>query len=279
MERRGNSMGKNLLRGSAAMLILAPLLAAGLPQGAQTFDFDLARDWSLMGKPYKGMPFGPEYAWSVCAIRSKPERGESFDRAMHFTISNPWLDIYGIDGWWLGSSPVARKPMVGKNVGQGNIPGMVHGVNYDWPVGKVAAFGWPGSDQSKGELPITAVVWTAPRATQVSIAGGIWMAGQYLDFAVHRTRVMMWINQASANGAAANQVVFQDAMVPLWTEGYDSGHPESFAQILGDKASRLEMLKLEKGDRIAVGFYLDTKAAQPGLSGVDFRVAEVLGAR
>lgn len=166
-----------LLRTAAVLMCL---LVTNKAVGAQTPEYDLARDWSLTGTLFKGMPFGPDYAWSVCAVQFQPgEKWETFDRAMHFTVSNPWLDLYGIDGWWLGSSAVARKPMAGKNVGLGNIPGEVHGVNYDWPVGRVAVPGWPDSDKGKGEHTITTVVWTAPRAMEVSVAGGVWMAGQY----------------------------------------------------------------------------------------------------
>src|ERR1035437_5329595 len=137
MERNGMRMGKPLFLGTAALLTWALLLVPFKTVRAQTPAFDLARDWSLTGTPFKGMPFGPDYAWSVCAVQLKPDGNwQTFDRAMHFTISNPWLDLYGIDGWWLNSSPVPRKPMAGKNVGQGNIPGEAHGVNYDWPIGR-----------------------------------------------------------------------------------------------------------------------------------------------
>jgi hypothetical protein len=275
MERNGTRMGKFLLLVEVLFLMWASLLVTSEPLRAQTPEFDLARDWSLTGTPLKGMPFGPDYAWSVCAVQLKPDGNwQSFDRAMHFTISNPWLDLYGIDGWWLGSSPVARKPMAGKNVGQGNIPGKVDGVNYDWPIGRVAAFGWPNSDQGKGEPTMTAVVWTAPRTVEVSVSGGVWMAGQYEEAAEHRSRVMMWINRVSNASGAADEIIFRDVLVPLWTDGYDSEHPEAFAQILGDHASRLEKIKVAKGDRIAVGFYWDGTASKPGLNGIDFRVME-----
>ena len=280
MERNGMRMGKPLLLGTAALLTWALLLVPFKTVRAQTPAFDLARDWSLTGTPFKGMPFGPDYAWSVCAVQLKPDGNwQTFDRAMHFTISNPWLDLYGIDGWWLNSSPVPRKPMAGKNVGQGNIPGEVHGVNYDWPIGRVAAFSWPNPDQSKGGATTTAVVWTAPRALEISVTGGVWMAGQYQEAAEHRSRVMMWINRAAKASGAADEIVFRDVLVPLWTDGYDSEHPESFAQILGDHASQLEKIKVAKGDRIAVGFYWDGTASKPGLNGVDVRVVERLEAK
>ena len=269
-------LGRCLRFAAAALWVGSLLLVAIGPARAQAPAYDLARDWSLEGTPFKGLPFGPDYAWSVCAVQFKPDlKWEPFDRAMHFTVSNPWLDLYGIDGWWLGSSPVARKPMAGKSVGQGNIPGMVHGVNYDWPVGTVGVFSWPESDQTKGERPVTAVVWTAPRAMQISVAGGIWMAGQYLTTAERRSLAMMWINRASAGSGDPNEIIFKDVAVPLWTEGYGSAHPEPFAQILGNQASRLERVKVEKGDRIAVGFYWDAKAAKPGLSGIDFKITEL----
>jgi len=275
MERNGMRMGRSLLLGTAALLTWASMLVQVGTVRAQTPTFDLARDWSLTGAHFKGMPFGPEYAWSVCAVQFKPDGSwQTFDRAMHFTISNPWLDLYGIDGWWLGSSPVLRKPMAGKNVGQGNIPGEVHGVNYDWPIGRVAAFSRPNSDQSKGEPTMTAVVWTAPRAMEVSVTGGVWMAGQYQEAAEHRSRVMMWISRASNAGGTADEIIFRDVLVPLWTDGYDSDHPEAFAQILGDHASQLAKIKVGKGDRIAVGFYWEGAASKPGLNGVDFRVVE-----
>ena len=273
-----DAMKKNnrLSVGIFAIVISACLLITSRILKAQARDYDLARDWSLSGEPLKGMPFGPRLAWIVEAVQFKPEwKSEVFDRAMHFTISNPWLDLYGIDGWWLGSSPVARKPMVGKNVGQGNIPGMVHGVNYDWPVGKVAAFGWPNADQSKGDRTMTAVVWTAPEMMEVGVAGGIWMAGQYLEVADYRTRVTMWIHRASAGSSPPSEIIFQDVALPLWTDGFDSGHPQSFAQILGARATELEKIKLQQGDQIAVSFYWDSKATKPGLSGIDFRVVEV----
>lgn len=271
--------GKSLRLGPIALLMWASLLVTFAAARAQTPEFDLARDWSLAGTPFKGMPFGPDFAWGVYSVQFKPDwKWEVFDRAMHFTISNPWLDLYGIDGWWLGSSPVARKPMVGKNVGLGNVPGKVHGVNYDWPVGRVAASGWPDSDQGRGERTMTAVVWTAPRSLEVRVTGGIWMAGQYEEVSEHRSRAMMWIHRTSTGNGAANEIIFQDIEVPLWTDGYDSGHPETFAQILHDKASRLEMIKVERGDRIAVGFNWDGKASKPGLNGIDFRIMVVPGA-
>ena len=273
-------MAKSYLAATILVFVWASVLVWLGTANAQTGQFDLARDWSLMGTPLKGMPFGPEYAWSVEAVQFKPAgRWEPFDRAMHFTISDPWLDLYGIDGWWLGSSPVPRKPMVGRNVGHGNIPGMVHGVDYDWPVGKVAALSWPDSDQGKGERTMTAVVWTAPRSMEVRVAGGLWMAGQYQEFADHRSRVMLWVNRASTGGDSTNEIIFQDAGVPLWTEGFDSSHPQTFAQILGSEASRLENLKMEKGDRIAVGLYWDPKATKPGWTGIDFRVTETAGSK
>ena len=274
MDRDGISVGKRLLLGTVALLTWASLLVPFESVREQTPAFDLARDWSLTGTPFKGMPFGPDDAWSVCAVQFKPDgTWQSFDRAMHFTISNPWLDLYGIDGWWLGSSPVARKPMAGKNVGQGNIPGDVHGVNYDWPIGRVAVSSWPNPDQGKGEPTMTAVVWTAPHAMEISVAGGVWMAGQYQEAADHRSRVMMWINRASGSGPAG-EIIFRDVLVPLWTDGYDSQHPEAFAHLLGEHASKLEKVKVAKGDRIAIGFYWDGATSKPGLNGVDFRVAE-----
>jgi hypothetical protein len=274
MDREGMRVGKRLLLGTATLLTWASLLVPVETVRAQTPAFDLARDWSLTGTPLKGMPFGPEYAWSVSTVQFKPDGSwQTFDRAMHFTISNPWLDLYGIDGWWLGSSPVPRKPMAGKNVGQGNIPGDVHGVNYDWPIGRVAVSSWPNPDQGKGEPTMTAVVWTAPRAMEITATGGVWMAGQYQEAADHRSRVMMWINRASGSGTAG-EFIFRDVLVPLWTDGYDSQHPEAFAQILGDHASQLETIKVAKGDRIAIGFYWDGAASKPGLNGVDVRVVE-----
>jgi hypothetical protein len=278
MESNHMKTGISMLLGTAAVLMC--LLVTNKAVKAQTPEYDLARDWSLTGTPFKGMPFGPDYAWSVCAVQFKPDwKWKTFDRAMHFTISNPWLDLYGIDGWWLGSSPVPQKPMAGKNVGQSNIPGEVHGVYYDWPVGRVAVFGWPDSDQGKGEQTMTTVVWAAPRTMEVSVAGGVWMAGQYQVLAERRTRVMLWVNRASAAPATANEIIFQDAVVPLWTEGYDSGHPKALARILGNQASRLEAIKVAKGDRIAVGFYWDVKASKPGLNGIDFRVVGGPGAK
>jgi hypothetical protein len=280
MERYGMRIGRSLLLGTAAILTWASLLVPFETTRAQSPAFDLARDWSLTGTLFKGMPFGPDYAWSICAIQRKTDVSwQTFDRAMHFTISNPWLDLYGIDGWWLGSSPVARKPMAGKNVGQGNIPGEVHGVNYDWPLGRVAVWSWPESEKGNSEDTMMAVVWTAPRPMEVSVAGGVWMAGQFPVFAERRTRVMLWINRASVAPAPANEIIFQDAQVPLWTEGYDSSHPEAFARILGNQASRLESIKVARGDRIAVGFYWDAKASKPGLTGIEFRVVGGPGAQ
>jgi len=271
---------RHILLAAAILLCAAALFLAHGPLVAQSSSYDLARDWSLTGVPLKGMPFGPDDVWSVCAVEIKPEwKWEPFDRAMHFTISNPWLDLYGIDGWWLGSSPVPRKPMAGQNVGGGNVPSMVHGVNYDWPRGRVALESWPDSDKEKGERWATAVVWTAPRTMLVRVAGGIWMAGQYLEFAERRTKAMLWINRTAVNGPAANQILFQDAVVPLWSEGYDSNTPKTFATILGKDASQLENIRVEKGDRITIGFYWDSKAAKPGLSGIDFKVLEATGAR
>jgi hypothetical protein len=105
------------------------------------------------------------------------------------------------------------------------------------------------------------------------------MAGQYQVFAERRSRVMMWINRPSAAPAAVNEIIFQDVVVPLWTEGYNSGRPEAFAQILGNQASRLEAIMVEKGDRIAVGFYWDAKASKPGLNGIDLSIAVGPGAK
>jgi hypothetical protein len=260
--------------------MLAFLLVTNETVGAQTPAFNLASDWSLSGAHLKGMPFGPEGAWAVYSVQFKPDWSwAAFDRAMHFTISNPWLELYGIDGWWLGSSPVTRKPMAGKNVGQGNIPGKLHGTYYDWPVGRVAAYGRPDSDKGKREGTMTALVWTAPKAMEVGVTGSVWTVGQYEDVAERRSRVMMWINRASSGSGAANEIIFRDVLVPLWTEDYDSDHPESFAQILGEHALRLEKIKVEKGDRIAVGFYGDVTASKPGLNGIDFRVMGGPGAK
>lgn len=266
---------RHMLAALATLLIAATPLVVGVAGEAPQPTYDLARDWSLQGVPLKGMPFGPDDVWSVCAVQFKPDwKWESFDRAMHFSISNPWLDLYGIDGWWLGSSPIPRKPMAGENVGGGNIPGMVHGVNYDWPRGRVAVLSWPNSDQDKGKLTMTAVVWTAPRPMVVRVAGGIWMAGEYQEFTERRTRAMLWINRPAT---AANRILFQDVVVPLWTEGYDSKNPQTFAAILGNEAAQLESIAVEKGDRIAVGFYWDDKALKPGLSGIDIQITAESG--
>jgi hypothetical protein len=275
MDRNCMKSGMRLLFGSAALIMWAWLLVPFASFQAQTPTFDLARDWSLEGTPFMGMPFGPDFAWSVCTVQLKPDASwQTFDRAMHFTISNPWLDLYGIDGWWLGSSPVPRKPMAGKNVGHGNIPGEVHGVNYDWPIGRVAAWNWPNPDQNKAEPTTTAVVWTAARSMLVRVTGGVWMAGQYQEAADHRSRVMMWIHRASRTGPTADEVIFRDSLIPLWTEGYDSAHPETLDQILGERASQLERIAVAKGDRIAIGFYWDGAASKPGLNGIDFQVAD-----
>ncbi len=241
-------MKKPLLLGIGALIMMwVCVLVTNEMVRAQTPAFDLASDWSLSGAPLKGMPFGPDGAWAVYSVQFKPEAEywAEFDRAMHFTISNPWLELYNIDGWWLGGSPVARKPMVGKNMGQGNIPGKLHGTYYDWPLGRVAACGWPESDHGKAEGAMTTVAWTAPQAMEVGVTGAIWTAGQYLDVAERRTRVMMWIKRASSS--AGDAIVFRDVLVPLWTEGYDSGHPETLAQILGDRAWQLEKIQVGKG--------------------------------
>jgi hypothetical protein len=275
MKRNGMKMGRPLLLGITAALMGVCLLVTNETVKAQTPAFDLASDWSLSGAPLKGMPFGPEGAWGVYSVQFKPDGSwAAFDRAMHFTISNPWLGLYGIDGWWRGGSPVTRKPMAGKNVGHGNIPGKLHGTYYDWPVGKVAACGWPASDQGKGEGTITAVVWTSPRAMEVGVAGNVWTVGQYPDVAERRSRVMVWISRASRGSGAPEEIIFRDVLVPLWTEGFDSSHPETFAQILGGQARPLEKINVERGDRIAVGFYWDGKASKPGLNGIDFSVVE-----
>jgi len=261
-----------------ALAMWASVLMTIEPATAQTPSYDLARDWSLVGTPFKGIPFGPDFAWSVGTVQFRPGASwQTFDRAMHFTISNPWLDLYGIDGWWLGSSPVARKPVAGKNVGEGNIPGKVDGVNYDWPIGRVAVSTWPNPLQGKDEPTMTVVVWTAPRAMEVTVTGGVWMAAEYQEAAEHRTRIMMWINHAA--GAAADQIIFRDALVPLWTEGFDSKHPEALAQILGNQASQLERIDVAKGDRITVGFYWDNAASKPALNGIDFSVVEQSAAK
>jgi hypothetical protein len=105
------------------------------------------------------------------------------------------------------------------------------------------------------------------------------MAGQYQEAAEHRSRVMMWISRASNAGGTADEIIFRDVLVPLWTDGYDSDHPEAFAQILGNHASQLEKIKVAKGDRIAVGFYWDGAASKPGLNGIDVRVVEGLGTK
>ena len=94
--------------------------------------------------------------------------------------------------------------------------------------------------------------------------------GQYLDVAERRTRVMMWITRWS--GGAGRETLFHDVLVPLWTEGYDSEHPETFAQILGKQASQLQTIRVKRGDSIAVGFYWDGTASKPGLNGIDFKV-------
>jgi hypothetical protein len=273
MERNGMGLGKFRRLGNTAVFLFAFLLISNKAVNAQTLAYDLASDWSLSGAPLKGMPFGPDGSWGVYSVQLKPDGSwAAFDRAMHFTVSNPWLELYGIDGWWLGGSPVARKPMVGKNTGQGNIPGKLHGTYYDWPPGRVAACEWPESDHGKAASTVTAVVWTSPQAMEVGVTGAIWTVGQYPDVAERRTRLMMWIERASS--VAGDAIVFRDVLIPLWTEGYDSGHPETFAQILGDRAWQLEKIQVEKGDRIAVGFYWDDTASKPGLSGIDFRVLE-----
>ncbi len=266
-------MKKPLLLGTSALITMwTCLLVTNKRANAQTPTYDLASDWSLSGASLKGMPFGPDGAWGVYSVhfKSEAEYWAEFDRAMHFTISNPWLELYNIDGWWLGGSPETRKPMVGKNVGEGNIPGKLHGTYYDWPLGKVAACGWPASDHGKAEGAMATVAWTAPQAMEVGVTGAIWTVGQYLDVAERRTRVMMWITRWS--GGAGRETLFHDVLVPLWTEGYDSEHPETFAQILGKQASQLQTIRVKRGDSIAVGFYWDGTASKPGLNGIDFKV-------
>ena len=98
------------------------------------------------------------------------------------------------------------------------------------------------------------------------------MAGQYQEFAEHQNLAMLWISRATSGNSSAPEIIFQDAVVPLWTEGYDSTRPQTFAQILGAKASSLDALRVEKGDRIGLGFYGYSKASKPGLCGIDFRV-------
>ena len=107
-------------------------LALLTPNCVLAESWDLTTDWSLSGKDLAGIPFGPDAAWGVYSIDGSEDgwTWKAYDRAMHFTYSNPWFHLYNIDGWWLGETPTRRKPMLGKNAGDeqwgpGNIPGQV----------------------------------------------------------------------------------------------------------------------------------------------------------
>ncbi|MBI2843260.1 MAG: hypothetical protein HYX78_07645 [Armatimonadetes bacterium] len=251
-----------------AALLVATLFASASTQAADSWD--LGRDWALEGKTLAGIPFGPDIAWGVYSVQFDPEwKWTVFNRAMHFTVSNPWCYLYNIDGWWLGGTPKARIPMVGQQMDGGNVPGLAYGSNYDWPEGRVAACTWP---DNKGKGIMTTIAWTAPRAMTVNVSGGVWPAGQFGDIAKRRTRVRMWIDRAANGIGAPDEVVFADYLVPLWTEGCNSDKPCAFADILGAQTQKLQKIAVSNGDRIAIGFYWDETAENYGLSGIDFRV-------
>ena len=238
--------------------------------------WDLATDWSLCGKDLAGIPFGPDAAWGVYSIDGSGDgwTWKAYDRAMHFTYSNPWFHLYNIDGWWLGETPTRRKPMLGKNAGDeqwgpGNIPGQVSGVNFDWPEGKIAGCTWP---DPKGKQILLAVAWTAHEVMTVTASGSTWIAGQHLDIAQRRTRIKLWIDRAVNGIGSPDEIIFDDALVPLWTEGCNSSHPKTFAEILAKNAAKLESISVSQGDRICVGFYWDKDAEKGGMNGIDFKI-------
>ncbi|MBI2843248.1 MAG: hypothetical protein HYX78_07585 [Armatimonadetes bacterium] len=256
-----------------AAIVLAVVIGPAPAQAVQKWD--MAADWSLEGKTLSGIPFGPDSAWGVYSVGFNPDWSwRAFNRAMRFTHSNRWSGAFGIEGWWLGDSPTTRMPMMGKNVGGGNIPGNIDRTEYDWPLGRVAAATCP--DAKKGKEVMTAAVWTAPEPMTVSVSGGVWTArwksGQYWDTDKRRTRVRLWIDRASNGIGAADEVIFADFVVPLWEDNCDSSNPATFAEILGSDASKLRNISVSQGDRICVGFYWDPSATLAGLNGIDFSI-------
>ena len=260
----------NVAAATATLFLLATIPAA------QAETWDLAGDWALEGKDLSGMPFGPQDAWGVYSVDASESNWtwKAFNRPMHFTISNPWFRLYNIDGWWLGETPTRRQPMLGRNAGgekwgPGNIPGTSFGVEYDWPVGRLAGCSWP---DEKGKAVLLAAAWTAPKQMKVSVQGGVWTAGKHLDVNLRRTRTRMWIDQAANQIGPADKIVFDGVLVPVWTEGYDSSHPKKFAEMVAANASALSNISVAQGDRVCVGFYWDEKATKPGINGIDLRI-------
>lgn len=261
---------------TAVAAATATLCFLAITPASQAQTWDLAADWALEGKDLSGMPFGPDHAWGVYRV----DCGESkwtwtaFNRPMHFTISNPWYRLYNIDGWWLGETPMRRKPMLGKNAGSqlwgpGNIPGTSFGVQFDWPVNRVAGCSWP---DEKGKTILLAAAWTAPGEMKVSVQGGVWTAGKYLDVAQRRTRTRLWIDRAANKSGPADEILLDGALVPIWTEGVDSSHPRKFSEFPAGDAAALGNISVAQGDRVCVGFYWDEKATKPGINGIDLQI-------
>ncbi|MBI2842389.1 MAG: hypothetical protein HYX78_03225 [Armatimonadetes bacterium] len=245
---------------------------------AQAETWDMAADWALEGVDLTGIPFGPNGSWGVYAVKFSPEWSwTQFNRPMHFTSSNPWYSISGIDGWWLGDTSMKRIPMMGKNVG-GHAPGFpksVGSVDFDWPNGRIACHTY--ADPTGKNTMVTAA-WIAPEAMTVSVSGGVWTAAKYHDVANRRIRMRLWIDRAANGIGAADEDIITDYLVPTWTESCESGfqtqnHPASFAKILKDDASKLDGIAVAKGDRICVGLYWDQSATLGGMNGLDFRVS------
>ena len=247
---------------------------------SQEKKWDLANDWRLFGKDLAGIPFGPDSVWGVYSVQFSPKWSwRPFNRAMHFTSSNSWLGFHNIDGWWLGETPEFKKPLMGKNMGHGNILRKIEKVGpydwMDWPVGRLACHTWP---DPQGKSTMSAAVWIAPEEMVVQVDGGVWTVGRSVGvqgIEQRRSAVRMWIDRAANDIGPADEILFADILVPLWTDNYDASRPKTFAEILGPNESRLRQLRVAKGDRICVGFYWHDEATVPGVSGIDFKVLQV----
>jgi hypothetical protein len=125
---------------------------------------------------------------------------------------------------------------------------------------------------------MSVAVWIAPEEMVVQVDGGVWTVGRSVGvqgIEQRRSVVRMWIDRAANDIGPADEILFADILVPLWTENYDASHPKTFAEILGPAESRLQQLRVAKGDRICVGFYWHDEATVPGVNGIDFKVLQV----
>ncbi|MBI2843314.1 MAG: chitobiase/beta-hexosaminidase C-terminal domain-containing protein [Armatimonadetes bacterium] len=262
----------------SVLMVAVSLLAFSVSAGQAT-TWDLATDWTISTATGNAR-FGPDNAWTILHANGTT----IFDIERSFTSASPWIDgansLYNIDGWactGYGSPPY--KPMAGKNIGGGNIPGWVGATYYDWPEDRIAAVTHPTSWAAN----IT-VAWYAPKPMNVSISGGVWTAGRYSDITARRTRVSLFIDYVSNGYGGADYSFFGHRKVPLWYDAdgngiiADSTDPWTFAESTG--GSDLQNVQVATGDRIICYFYWNNDppnvATGPGLNGLDLTITEVL---